>query len=112
MARQDVTLKRISPLSAFRVGLAFALVGLVAWLLAVSLLWLVMDNVGIIAQVNSLVMDVGGDFTVTFGVALSLAALFGAVMALLVTIVAPLLAVIYNAVVDLFGGLVFRLTDY
>lgn len=112
MARRDVTLKRISPLSAFRVGLAFALVGLVAWLLAVTILWFVMDGVGIVDQVNSLLTDVGGDVTVSFGLALSMSALLGAIMAVLVTILTPLLAVIYNAVVDIFGGLVLRLTDY
>ena len=112
MARRDVTLKRIVPLSAFRVGLAFDLVGLVAWLLAVCLLWFALDAAGIVAQVNSLIMDVGGELSVTFGMALAISALFGAIMAILVTILCPLLAVIYNAVVDLFGGLVLRLTDY
>lgn len=112
MARRDVTLKRIAPLSAFRVGLAFALVGLVAWLLAVCIIWFALDQVGIVGQLNSLIMDVGGNLSVTFGMALSLCALIGIIMAVLVTILCPLLAVIYNAVVDLFGGLVLRLSDY
>lgn len=112
MARRDVTLKRIAPLSAFRVGLAFSIVGLVAWLLAVCLLYVGLDAVGIWDSLNSLLSDVGGSTTVSFGMVLSLSALLGAIMAVLVTILAPLLAVIYNAVVDIFGGLVLRLTDY
>ncbi len=112
MARRDVTLKRVAPLSAFRVGLAFALVGLVAWLLAVCLVWFALDQVGIVTQVNSLMRDVGGNFELNFGIVLSVSALLGAVMAILMTILCPLLAAIYNAMVDLFGGFVLRLTDY
>ena len=41
MARRDVTLTRISLMSAFRVGLAMSLVGLVAWILAVCILSLI-----------------------------------------------------------------------
>ncbi|HJG44454.1 DUF3566 domain-containing protein [Corynebacterium phoceense] len=112
MARRDVTLKRIAPLSAFRVGLAFSLIGLVAWLLALCLVWFGMDMAGVWDSLNSLIGDVGGGITITFGMVLSIGALFGAIMAVLMTILAPLLAVMYNAVVDLFGGFVLRLTDY
>ena len=38
MASRNLEITRISPLSAFRVGLAMSLVGLVAWLIAVALL--------------------------------------------------------------------------
>ncbi|QPK79178.1 DUF3566 domain-containing protein [Corynebacterium lizhenjunii] len=112
MARRDVMVKRIAPLSAFRVGLAFSVLGLVAWLLALCLLWFGMDQAGIWDSVNALISDVGGGLTITFGLVLAVGALVGAIMAVLLTILAPLLAVIYNSVVDLFGGVVLRLTDY
>ena len=108
MATRDVSVTRISPLSAFRVGLALSLVGLVAWLLAVALLYVGMDAAGIWDQVNSLVGDIGGDQAVSFGLVISFAALLGAIGAILTTILAPLTAVIYNAIVSLFGGLQVR----
>lgn len=111
MARRDVTLTRIKPLSAFRVGLAMSLVGLVAWLLAVCLLYFGVDQVGIWDQLNNLIGDVGGTQVVSFGMVLSIAALVGAIMAILCTILAPLMAIIYNAIVDLFGGITVRLSD-
>lgn len=108
MATRDVSLIRVSPLSAFRVGLAMSLVGLVAWLLAVALLYLGMDAAGIWDQVNSLLGDIGGSQAVSFGLVMSFAALLGAIGAILTTILAPLTAVVYNAIVDLFGGLQIR----
>lgn len=111
MSRRNVSLKRISPLSAFRVGLAMSLVGLVAWLLAVVLLYFGMDQFGIWESLNSLIFDVGGSQTITFGMVVSICALIGAVIAILNTILAPILALIYNAIVDLFGGIEIGLQD-
>ena len=48
---------------------------------------------------------VGGGFEVTFGVVISASALIGVIFAVLLTLLAPLMAVIYNAIVDVFGGL-------
>lgn len=111
MTSRDVAVTRISPLSAFRVGLAMSLVGLVAWLLMVALLYIGMSAAGIWDQVNSLIGDIGGDQSITFGMVISIAALLGAIMAILTTILAPLSAVIYNAIVDLFGGLQISLHE-
>ena len=111
MARRNVSLKRISPLSAFRVGLAMSLVGLVAWLIAVVLLYFGMDQFGIWESLNSLIFDVGGTQTITFGMVVSICALIGAVIAILSTIIAPILALIYNTIVDLFGGIEMGLQD-
>lgn len=111
MARRNVSLKRISPLSAFRVGLAMSIVGLVAWLLAVVLLYFGMDQFGIWESLNGLIFDVGGNQTITFGMVVAICALIGAVVAVLSTILAPILALIYNAVVDLLGGLEIGLQD-
>ncbi|QGU03311.1 DUF3566 domain-containing protein [Corynebacterium comes] len=108
MATRDVSVTRVSPLSAFRVGLAMSLVGMAAWLIAVALLYAGMGAAGIWDQVNSLLGDIGGSQAVTFGLVMSFAALLGAIGAILTTILAPLSAVVYNAIVDLFGGLQVR----
>lgn len=111
MAARDVAVTRISPLSAFRVGLAMSLVGLVAWLLTVALLYFGMSAAGIWDQLNNLIGDIGGDQAITFGMVMSFAALLGAIGAILATVLAPLCAVIYNAIVDLFGGLTVTLRE-
>lgn len=111
MARRDVSLTRITPMSAFRVGLAMSLVGLVAWILAVCLLYFGMDQAGIWEKLNNLIGDVGGTQVISFGMVLSICALVGAIVAVLTTILSPLMAVIYNAIVDLFGGISVRLND-
>ena len=104
MIGRELHLARISPMSAFRVGLAMSLVGLVAWIIAVCLLYMGLDQAGIWDSLNSLVGSVGGGIEVSFGLVVSAAALFGAIIAVLMTILAPLMAVIYNAIVDARSG--------
>ncbi|AKK07483.1 DUF3566 domain-containing protein [Corynebacterium testudinoris] len=111
MAKRDVAITRIAPLSAFRVALAMSLVGLVAWLLTVVLLYIGMDAAGVWDKANSLIGDVGADQVISFGLVISIAALLGAIWAILVTVLAPLGAIIYNAIVDLFGGIQMRLQE-
>ncbi|WP_300938511.1 DUF3566 domain-containing protein [Corynebacterium stationis] len=94
MARRNVSLKRITPLSAFRVGLAMSLVGLVAWLIAVVLLYFGMSQFGIWESMNSLIFDVGGSQKITFGMVFAICALIGVVVAIFNTILAPLLILV------------------
>ena len=106
MATRKVTVHRISPMSMFRTALALSLAGLVAWILCVVILFLGMQLTGVLGRVN----DGGGGF-LSFGTVLSIAALIGAINALLVTVLAPIGAVLYNSFVDLFGGLVVETKD-
>lgn len=111
MAARTVAVTKVTPLSAFRVGLAMALVGLVAWLITAAALYFGMERAGIWDSVNSLIGDVGGERAIDFGFVMSIAALIGAIMAIFVAILAPLGALVYNAIHDLFGGFVVRLAD-
>ncbi|AKE40256.1 hypothetical membrane protein [Corynebacterium kutscheri] len=105
MATRELIIQRISPLSAFRTTLALSLVGLAAWVLCAALVYVGLDTFGVWAQVNAIIGGVGGNQVVTFGLVLSIASLLGAIMAIFLTVLAPLVAVIYNAVVELFGGI-------
>ncbi|WP_038573115.1 DUF3566 domain-containing protein [Corynebacterium doosanense] len=100
-----VNVRHVSPVSAFKIALAMSLIGLVAWIIAVAVLYFGMQVAGVWASVNELIGGVGGDQAITFGVVMALAALLGAIMSVLLSILAPLAAVIYNGVTDLFGGL-------
>lgn len=106
MAARELALTRISPQSAFRVALAFSLVGLVAWILATAILYISLDFVGVWDKFNSVVSGVGSEQVISFGMAMAISALVGAIGAIAMTILAPIMALIYNAVVDLFGGIV------
>ena len=102
---KNIAISRISPLSAFRVGLAVSLVGLVAWLIAVTVVFFVMDAFGVWDYINGFVDGLGAGMLSDYGLVLSLSARLGAVAAILGTILAPLFALIYNAVAALFGGI-------
>lgn len=109
MAQREIVITRISPMSAFRVALALSLVALVAWIVCVCILYAALDVAGVWENINAVIGGVGGDGIIGFGMVISLAALAGAVMALLATALAPVIAMIYNAVVDLFGGVVLEI---
>ena len=112
MATREVTIARISPLSAFRTGLALSLAGLAAWILCIVMLYFGLDSFGIWDKMNSVIGGAGGEEIITFGTVLSIAALIGAVTAIITTILAPLIVVIYNGFVDLFGGITVLLKEH
>lgn len=111
MATREVAITRVSALSAFRVALAMSLVGLVAWILCVAILFFGMQAFGIWDQVNSVVAGVGGEQAIGFGMIISIAALVGAIGAIMISVLAPLVAIIYNGLVDLFGGITVTLQE-
>ena len=112
MAARNVTVTRIRPGSAFKVGILMALIGFAAWLIAVSVLYLAVDAAGVVESINSLIGGVGGETIIDFPLVIALAALAGAIGVVAVAIMAPLTAFIYNALADLVGGLGVELTDY
>ncbi|WKK60619.1 DUF3566 domain-containing protein [Corynebacterium sp. P3-F1] len=112
MAVRNVSVTRIRPGSAFKVGILMALVGFAAWLIAVSLLYVAVDAAGVVDSFNSLIGGVGGDTAIDFPLVIALAGLSGAIGVVFVAIMAPLTAFIYNALTDLVGGLGLELTDY
>ncbi|GAA1472519.1 DUF3566 domain-containing protein [Corynebacterium felinum] len=111
MATRVHTVTRVSPLTVFRTAFTLSLVGLAAWVLCVTLLYFGMDAAGVWDKVNDVIGGVGGSQTITFGLVLSLASLLGALMTLAASILAPLIAVVYNASVDLFGGVKVTLRE-
>lgn len=111
MAERQVTVSNISPLSAFKTALVLALAGLAAWMICVALLYAGMAAAGVWDNLNSVIGGAGGEGTVTFGVVMSLAGLMGAITAILVAVLAPLVALVYNATVDLFGGVEITLNE-
>ena len=111
MATTRVLVRRIAPVSAFRTALALSLAGLAAWMICVVLLYFGLDAAGIWAKVNYIIGGTGGSQVVGFGVVISVAAILGVLMSVLFIVLAPLTAVMYNAIVDLFGGVSVTLSE-
>ncbi|WP_151549766.1 MULTISPECIES: DUF3566 domain-containing protein [Corynebacterium] len=111
MSSRRVAVRHISPLSAFKTALALSLTGLAAWIICVIVLYMGLDAAGVWDKANEVIAGVGGEQVLNFGITVSLATLVGAIFALIATFLAPLVAIIYNAVVDLFGGVVITIGD-
>ena len=111
MATRKVTITHVSPVSAFKVGSILAAVGFIVWMIAAILLYGGLQSAGVIDSVNSLIGGVGGDQVVDFPLLISAAALFGLVGVVFIAVMAPLTAVIYNAVASLAGGLSIRMSN-
>ncbi|WIM67700.1 DUF3566 domain-containing protein [Corynebacterium breve] len=111
MATRDVTINKVTPFSAFKVGVVMGLISLVIWLIAVTILYVGMDAAGIIEQVNSLIGGVGGEQLVGFGLVFSAAGLMGIIGTVMMAVLAPLSVVIYNAIAELLGGLSISVAD-
>ncbi|MDO4911025.1 MAG: DUF3566 domain-containing protein [Corynebacterium sp.] len=110
--RSRVVLRHIAPGSVFRVCLTLSIVGLAAWILCVTLLFFALSTIGLWDRLNSLIGSVGGSVIVGYGSVISVAGGLGLLVALSVTILSPLFALIYNALVSVFGGFVVVLEEH
>ncbi|WJY66968.1 DUF3566 domain-containing protein [Corynebacterium auris] len=105
MAARTVTITHVNAITAFKIGSILAVVGFVAWMIAAALVYGGLQGAGVIESMNSLIGGVGGDQVIDFPLFLSAAALLGLVGVVFVAVMSPLVAVMYNAVANLVGGL-------
>lgn len=108
MAAREVTLRRISPWTMLRISGAVSIVGFLAWMVAVALLYLVFQGMGFWGRFDDLL---GGDSGLGAGWVFLTGALVGLLWALVVTALMTIGALVYNACADLVGGLTVTLSD-
>lgn len=116
--RAGVQIRRIDPWATFKISAVLAVVGFFIWMIAVAVLYLVLDGMGVWDQVNSsfgtLVTADGssseGD-VIGAGTVFGWALLLGAVNAILLTALATIGSYIYNLCADLIGGVEVTLAD-
>ena len=108
MAGKRVLLRRISPWTMLRISAAISVIGFLAWMIAVALLYLVSQGMGFLDRFDELL---GGDSGLTTGWVFAAGAVVGLVWALVVTALATIGAIVYNACSDLVGGLGVTLSD-
>ena len=117
--RARLVLRRVDPWSVFKLALVISTALLVVAVVAVLVLYLVLEGVGFFDSVTSVVNtltgsedDAGGlELALSAGRVLAVTALLGAVYVLLTTALATLGAVLYNVCADLTGGLEVTLTE-
>ena len=110
---------RIDPWSIFKAAFMLALALGVVIVVAVAVLWWVLDYAGVFVTVSSSINDVVGSATANFDLVslldfsrvMGVAVVVAAVEVVLVSIIATLFAFIYNLSVGLTGGVEVVLTD-
>ncbi len=102
---RDSTLNRISPRSALRVAAAMNTVLFLVWMVAALVVFIGLGISGVWGRMNSLLADLTGSDTVGAGTYFGVAAGVGVLEAVVVTVLAPVVAVLYNSVATLVGGL-------
>lgn len=116
--RAALQLKRLDPWSVLKLALVLSVVLFFIWMVAVGLLYGVLDGMGVWDRLNGTYSDlVSGDGTAG-GVALisawrvlGLAALFGAINSVLFAAALTVGAFVYNVSADLVGGIEVTLSE-
>ena len=111
MAARKVTIKHVGVVSVFKVATILALIGFVAWMLAVTLIYYGLERAGVVDSLNSLIGGVGGDQVIDMTLVLSTAGLVGLIGVVFTAVMAPLMTVIYNSVADLVGGITYTMSN-
>ena len=111
MAARKGTIRNIGASSVFKVATILALIGFVAWMIGVTIVYFGLEQAGVIDSVNSLIGGVGGDQVIDMKVCLSAAGLLGLIGVVFTAIMAPLTVVIYNSIADLVGGVSFTMSN-
>jgi hypothetical protein len=121
--RARLQLKRIDPWSVMKFSFAVSLVMFVVGVVATSVLYVILDSMGVFAslndQVSNFVTSGSGDGTADSGVSLVItakgvigsAALLGILNMVLFTALATLSAFVYNVCSDLVGGVEVTLAE-
>lgn len=116
--RAAVQIRRIDPWSAFKVSAVLSVASFFIWMIAVGVLYLILDGMGVWDQLNnSFGTLVSSDttaessFEISAGGVFGIAALIGAVNVVLFTALATVGSFIYNLSSDLVGGVEVTLAD-
>lgn len=116
--RARLTVKRIDPWSTLKFSFVYGLAGMIVLLVAVVVLYGVVDAMGVIDSLRSFLADVssnptGGGLAVwlSFNRVMLVAAILGLINVVLFTAFATLTAFIYNVCTDIVGGVEVTLAE-
>lgn len=100
----DRAITHIDPISALKMGLVFNLALFAVWFVAMALIYIVLGSAGVWDRLNSLVADLTGSDGMTAGLYFGAVVALGLVEVVIFTLLAPIVALIYNSAAALFGG--------
>jgi hypothetical protein len=116
--RARLTVKRIDPWSTLKFSFIYGLAGMIVLLVAVVVLYGVVDAMGVIDSLRSFLADVSSDPTggglavwLNFSRVILVAAILGLINVVLFTAFATLTAFIYNVCTDIVGGVEVTLAE-
>jgi hypothetical protein len=116
--RARLTLKRIDPWSTLKFSLVYGLVGMAVLLVAVVVLYGVVDALGVISSLRKFLTDVSDSSSgpglgawLSFDRIILVAAVIGVINVVLFTAFATLTAFIYNVCTDIVGGVEVTLSE-
>ena len=112
--RARLLVRHIDPWSTLKFSFVLAVAMFFVWLVAVGVLYGVLDGMGVFEEINGLYGEVSGETTDSLfspGLVLGTAALIGAVNIVLFTALATIGAFVYNICSDLVGGVEVTLAE-
>lgn len=115
--RVKLTLSRINPLSAMKIGFLVAVALSIVMLVASIVLWIVLDMLHVFSSMQGFLQALSATALVnlvdalTFSRAIALVAIFGVLQIIILTVLSWLAAVIYNLIARMVGGLHVVMTD-
>jgi hypothetical protein len=110
-------LKRLDPWSVLKLALVLAVVLFFIWLVAVGVLYGVLDGMGVWDRLNGTYADLvsgegqSGSALISAGRVFGLAAVVGAINSLLFAVAVTIGAFVYNVSADLVGGIEVTLSE-
>ncbi len=110
-------LKRLDPWSVLKLAVVLAVVIWLIWMVAVGVLYGVLDGIGVWDRLNGTYADLvsgntpAGRPLISVGRVLGLAALIGAINSVLFAVVVTVGAFVYNVSADLVGGVEVTLSE-
>lgn len=112
--RARLLVRHVDPWSMLKFSFVLAVAMFFVWLVAVGVLYGVLDGMGVFEQINGLYDEIsgdGGDSLFSPGTVLGIAALIGVVNIVLFTALATIGAFVYNICSDLVGGIEVTLAE-
>lgn len=109
--KRPVTIRRVDPFSVLKLSLIFYFCTLLVAMLAISLLWSVVERLGIIDQGIGILSEMALEVSIDIGNIGRAIFLFGLLNVVLLTGVNVFLAFLYNLISDLLGGVRMTLAE-
>jgi hypothetical protein len=116
--RARLTVARVDPWSVMKISFLISVAIGIALVVMVSVLWLILDGMGVFTSVNGTIQDVAGSNSkfdlmdyIALPRVLSLSVVIGVVDVILLTALSTLSAFLYNVCSSLVGGIQLTLSD-